>query len=509
MNEQHRPVRLELYPDTQGELKRYLLVFLEASMALGVAGYTIDLVRKVARDGASQFFGNSWNLIEMVNLVMLVTVVCMRLFFVDLVYGFSGKLPTFARPTPLAYSSMQSLASYEEAERLLLSVSAFVLMFRVFKYHVLFPQISFLLRMLGATTGELRAFMGFLVVLLMGFSQAAFAAFSTDDGSFRTFGHSMLTLFRGMTSGLDVDALLEARPAMGQVFACLFLVTISLVVVNVFIAVLNDGYQDQKMKDELELDEVQVLVGNANADAARQIMEDFLEWGIVPVYRWLKRRIWLLAHAERAALTVSRGLGSAMTDPDAPLVRKRRRVSLQLEAEIARHQLVEHDAQHSKAQHDAEVEKALIEAEEMEGGVQGFNAGLTGTISLRQLEAMLAREGVTDPAANAKDLMAAMDTDGNGVLDRHEIKAVDGLVQRFNQRKAAAAERQEAEEEEERASADERDRILVAVKELESDCVLLSGVIGLEATVNQQMAASAHTIETQRKLLKQLQELLQ
>jgi hypothetical protein len=324
VDEQHRPVRLELYPDTQGEFSRGLLVFLEAAMALGVVGYIADLVRKIIRDGFLTFLGGVWNMIEMVNLVLLITVVSMRLFFVDLMYGFSGKLPLFERPTPLAYTSMQSIASYEEAERLLLSLSAGVLMFRVFKYHVLFPQISFLLRMLTATTSELRAFMGLLTVLIVGFAQAGYTAFSTEDGSFRTFGRSLLTLFRGMTSGLDVDGVLEARPAMGQVFACLFLVTISLVVVNVFIAVLNDGYQNQKMKDELELDEVQVLVGNAHADAAAQIMGDFFEWGVVPIYRWMKRRIWLLGHAERAALKVSRGVGEAMADPD----RKTRSVSV-------------------------------------------------------------------------------------------------------------------------------------------------------------------------------------
>jgi hypothetical protein len=186
-------------------------------------------------------------------------------------------------------------------------------------------------------------------------------------------------------------------------------------------------------------------------------------------------------------------------------------VSLQLEAEIARHQIVEHTdvGGAHRQEHDAEVERAQIKEESMSEVVDGFNAGLTGTISLQQLEAMLAREGVTDPAANAKELMTAMDTDGNGVLDPHEMKAVDGLVQRFNARKAEASLNQEKHDEEERASAGETARIMAEIKQLESDCVLVSGVIGLEATINQQMASSERTIETQRRLLKQLQELLQ
>jgi hypothetical protein len=80
--------------------------------------------------------------------------------------------------------------------------------------------------------------------------QAGYLAFSADIADFRSFDHSLLTCFRAVVGDLDYDELAQANIVFGPMFYILYYVTVLLVLVNVFLAILNDAYSRVREEDE-------------------------------------------------------------------------------------------------------------------------------------------------------------------------------------------------------------------------------------------------------------------
>jgi polycystin 1L2 len=89
-----------------------------------------------------------------------------------------------------------------------------------------------------------------LLIFYFGFAQMGYLAFSVDVDEFRTFGRTLLTLFRSLVGDLDYDTLYDANRVVGPIFYIAFYTLMLLVLVNVFIAILGDAHQTIVQEDQ-------------------------------------------------------------------------------------------------------------------------------------------------------------------------------------------------------------------------------------------------------------------
>merc|ERR1719181_162609 len=112
---------------------------------------------------------------------------------------------------------------------------------KIFKYCQVSRKMSFLLRIMARAS---------TVIFFLGFAQAGYLAFSVNVDDFRTFTYALLTLFRSFVGDLDYDKLADASPAYGPAFYILYYITVLLVLLNVFLAILNDAYTAVREEDQ-------------------------------------------------------------------------------------------------------------------------------------------------------------------------------------------------------------------------------------------------------------------
>lgn len=131
------------------------------------------------------------------------------------------------------------------------ALNAWLMWFKIFQYFSISKQMSLLMRILKRAAIDIAFFMFMFFIIFLGFAQAGYLAFGTDVPSFRTFSHSLLNLFRSITSDLDYSALSEANRLFGPLYYICYYVIVLLVLINVFLAIINDAYAvvNEKEKD--------------------------------------------------------------------------------------------------------------------------------------------------------------------------------------------------------------------------------------------------------------------
>lgn len=111
-------------------------------------------------------------------------------------------------------------------------------------------KIRFLFSILSNAAQDLLVFCIVLFVLFGAFGFSGFLAFSSDVYEFRTYGHSVLNLFRFLISDIDYDAVAESSVVFGSIFYCLWGMLMLLILSNLFIAILTDAFAAVKSEQQ-------------------------------------------------------------------------------------------------------------------------------------------------------------------------------------------------------------------------------------------------------------------
>jgi len=159
------------------------------------------------------------------------------------------------------------------------------------------------LNMMALTISRAWSFlMGFLVtffVVLMGFIFMGLMVFGDQNSDYGSFAVSATSMFRLILSDFDYDALRAVSPAVSPIFLYGFAITISFIMLNMFIAIITEAFKDVSLvlsdfeEEATGLPWIEVLLGSsaqsivdryddgvaeryleANAEEGRRVMEE-------------------------------------------------------------------------------------------------------------------------------------------------------------------------------------------------------------------------------------------
>lgn len=201
---------------------------------------------------------SAWNVVTMLFLLVFAAVIGFRLYMIDQEYGtLSGRVASVIDSATLTeIPKFQSLARLCYAERVLSSVNAALVWLKLLQYTQLSQRMCLLLRMLRRAALDLFWFAVCFFSCICGFAQVGVLLFGLSVRAFRSLGVAILSLLQAVAGDLDYEALSDAHHVLGPLFYIAFYLLLLLILLNVFLAILNDAYlQTVSEQEELEQEE--------------------------------------------------------------------------------------------------------------------------------------------------------------------------------------------------------------------------------------------------------------
>ncbi|KAG7401480.1 hypothetical protein PHYBOEH_001025 [Phytophthora boehmeriae] len=218
---------------------------------------TVTLVYRELSDlrnfGLRKYVQSLWNLLDVLQLLLLVVFIAHWVVFIvksenirddlyrvgDMDCSGSARNQDMARDCfvdiePLAWLS-RSVTNYAAALGL---VSVAI----VFKYLRLNSRLNLLWRTLRFAAKDLLAFVIIFFTIFFGFAVMGFLTFGTAVQQYHSLSVSLTSCFQMLLGAFDYEEIYTANPTMAAIFFFSFMISIYLICVNMFIAIMSEYY---------------------------------------------------------------------------------------------------------------------------------------------------------------------------------------------------------------------------------------------------------------------------
>jgi hypothetical protein len=243
LDQKFRTFRIDYYEDSLD----YFRLALEITFAAFVAGYLIVLVRElygiwsrrqVFTYGSTPTF---WHLIDIVCIILFLAGISLR------VYTFRYRIRRQYLDGKLlastAYQPIEELASLDYTFDSIMAASVALSFFKSFKFLQVNEKLSLIWTVLVRSMPHVLSFLVFFAVVFIAFVVMGYIVFGPEMREFRAFGVSLSTLGRMVFGSFNYEPMSFTQPYIAPFFFYSFMILVYFVLLNMFLAILNDTYQ--------------------------------------------------------------------------------------------------------------------------------------------------------------------------------------------------------------------------------------------------------------------------
>lgn len=244
-----RTVKLIRYVD----VKDYFIMACEFIFCLFIFYYMIEEAIEIKKH-KFKYFKSFWNILDI--LVIAIAIVCVafniyRTLKVD-------ELLEDLLSKPEQYSDFYFLSYGQSQFDNAIAIAVFLAWIKIFKYISFNKTMTQLSSTLGKCAKDLAGFAVMFFIIFLAFTQLGYLLFGTQVKDFSNFQNSFFTLFRIILGDFDFDQLEAANRVLGPIFFMLFVFFVFFVLINMFLAIINDTYSEVKsdmanQKNEFEM----------------------------------------------------------------------------------------------------------------------------------------------------------------------------------------------------------------------------------------------------------------
>src|SRR5690606_10344932 len=126
----------------------------------------------------------------------------------------------------------------------------FISWVKIFKYVSFNKTMTQLSLTLSRCAKDVAGFAIMFFIVFLAYAQLGYLIFGTQVQGFSTFAQSIFTLFRIVLGDFDFEAIETANRVLGPIFFLTYVFFVFFVLLNMFIAIINDTYGE--IKAELE-----------------------------------------------------------------------------------------------------------------------------------------------------------------------------------------------------------------------------------------------------------------
>lgn len=227
-------------------------------------------IGKLRREKLS-YFKQLWNWLE---LLQLSSTICALVFFF-LKESKTSQFVKTLQENPFKTSSIDNIEFMSDLETYLLSFVIFIVTVKFLRLIKFNRHVCQVLGTLQRSAMQVLSFMIVFVTILLAYTQVGFLVFSSDVDSYRSFYSSLRAMLLLLFGGdMHFHELRSTSRIIAPAFLFGYLLTMLMVLLNMFLAILNDSYYEVKNVDQGEAF-ADAELGAFMVDYAKQKISDF------------------------------------------------------------------------------------------------------------------------------------------------------------------------------------------------------------------------------------------
>lgn len=241
------------------KLLRYVTVFeffvlaCEVFFVLFILYYIIEELLEISVIKLA-YFKSVWNLLDI--MVILISIVIL-VFDVYRTVTVDRKLQELTNK-PDQFQDFDFISLWQIRFDNAIAITVFIAWVKLFKYVSFNKTMTQLTSTLARCAKDLAGFAVMYFIVFLAFTQLGYLLFGSKLKDFSDFTSSFFALFNIILGSFDFYALREVDPYLGPAFFMLFIFFIFFILVNMFLAIINDTYSEVKSELANQSDDFQI-----------------------------------------------------------------------------------------------------------------------------------------------------------------------------------------------------------------------------------------------------------
>lgn len=191
-----------------------------------------------------------WNLIDVAIVAVAFASLGFSVYRTVYFGGSAARATIVAAVEANRYVSLDRMAFGQLQYAIAMAVCVFLVWLKVFKYLSFNRTLLQLSQTLSRCAWDLVAFGLMFAIVFVAFAQLGYMLFGTENGDFRTYGDSLMTLLRTVLGDFDYVAIEKANRVLGPIYFVSYIFFVFFVLLNMFLAIINDTYAEVKSQPE-------------------------------------------------------------------------------------------------------------------------------------------------------------------------------------------------------------------------------------------------------------------
>ncbi|XP_069913500.1 polycystin-2-like protein 1 isoform X1 [Oryctolagus cuniculus] len=253
-----------------------------------------------------RYLHSIWNVLDLLVILLSIMAVGFHVFRTLEVNRLMGKL----LQQPNTYADFEFLAFWQTQYNNMNAVNLFFAWIKVFKYISFNKTMTQLSSTLARCAKDILGFAVMFFIVFFAYAQLGYLLFGTQVENFSTFIKCIFTQFRIILGDFDYNAIDNANRILGPVYFVTYVFFVFFVLLNMFLAIINDTYSEVKeelagQKDELQLSDLLKQGYNKTLQRLRLRKEQVsdvqkvLDGEQEIQFEDFTNTLWHLGHAER------------------------------------------------------------------------------------------------------------------------------------------------------------------------------------------------------------------
>ncbi|XP_005048373.1 PREDICTED: polycystic kidney disease 2-like 1 protein [Ficedula albicollis] len=204
-----------------------------------------------------QYFTSIWNILDVVVILLSIVAIGFHIFRTTEVNRLLGEL--LKRPN--TYADFEFLAFWQTQYNNMNAVNLFFAWIKIFKYISFNKTMTQLSSTLARCAKDILGFAIMFFIVFFAYAQLGYLLFGTQVENFSTFVKCIFTQFRIILGDFDYNSIDNANRILGPIYFVTYVFFVFFVLLNMFLAIINDTYSEVKeelssQKDELQISDI-------------------------------------------------------------------------------------------------------------------------------------------------------------------------------------------------------------------------------------------------------------
>ncbi|KAB1271700.1 Polycystic kidney disease 2-like 1 protein [Camelus dromedarius] len=203
------------------------------------------------------YLSSIWNILDLVVILLSIVAMGFHVFRTLEVNQLMGRL----LQQPNTYADFEFLAFWQTQYDNMNAINLFFAWIKIFKYISFNKTMTQLSSTLARCAKDILGFAVMFFIVFFAYAQLGYLLFGTQVENFSTFIKCIFTQFRIILGDFDYNAIDNANRILGPAYFVTYVFFVFFVLLNMFLAIINDTYSEVKeelagQKEELQLSDL-------------------------------------------------------------------------------------------------------------------------------------------------------------------------------------------------------------------------------------------------------------